>query len=208
MRINRSKQKMPNSNLEPLSRDHAVAIFIDLQLGALSTIHSMDQQELKENAIALAKVTQILQLPVIFAAADIPGHSGEFLPALTELLPNAIHVKHATNNAWETPEFVTVIQQTGRQYLIMAGLATDVGLCLPAISAVKAGYTVYAIVDVSGTLNSRIEQAAWLRMIQAGVILTSWTAFTAEIQRDYTQEPGSHLQALIRERLQLQDSPF
>jgi nicotinamidase-related amidase len=193
---------------ELLTRDTAVMIFIDLQQGALSTIQSMDQQELKQNAIALAKVSQILQLPVIFAAADIPGHSGAFLPELVELLPDAIQVKHATNNTWETPEFVAAIKQTGRNYLIMAGLATDVGLCLPAISAVQAGYTVYAIVDVSGTLNPRIEQAAWLRMIHAGVILTSWTALTGEIQRDYTKEPGQQLRGVISERLQLQQSPF
>jgi nicotinamidase-related amidase len=199
---------MLNSNTAPLSHDNALVIFIDLQQGALSTIQSMDRQELKENAIALAKVCQILELPVLFAAADIPGHSGEFLPELTTLLPDAIQVKHGTNNAWETPEFVAAIEQSGRKYLIIAGLATDVGLCLPAIAAEKAGYTVYAIVDVSGTLNPRIEQAAWMRMMQAGVILTSWTAFTGEIQHSYAQSPGSALRRLIGERLQLQSSPF
>lgn len=140
--------------------------------------------------------------------AEIPGHSGEFLTELTQVLPDAIHVKHATNNSWETPEFVYAVEKTERKYLIIAGLATDVGLCLPAISAVKAGYTVYAIIDVSGTLNSRIEQAAWLRMMQAGVILTSWTAFTAEIQRNYTQEPGAQLSAVIGNYLKFNHNPF
>lgn len=193
---------------EPLSRYNAVMIFIDLQLGALSAIQSMDREELQQNAIALAKICRILELPVILAAADIPGHSGTFVAELSELLPDAIHVKHSTNNCWETPAFVAAIEKIGRKKVIMAGLATDVGLCLPAISAVTAGYEVYGIIDVSGTLNTRIEQAAWLRMIQAGVILTSWTAFTGEIQRDYTVEPGSQLRAIIGERLKLQQSPF
>ena len=35
-------------------------IFIDMQLGAISTVQSMDQQELKRNALALAKVCTIL----------------------------------------------------------------------------------------------------------------------------------------------------
>jgi nicotinamidase-related amidase len=193
---------------EPLNRDNAALIFIDLQFGALSTIQSMDQQELKRNAIALAKVSQLLRLPVIFAAAAIPGPSGDFLPELLELLPEAITIKHATNNAWDTPEFVAAIKKIDRPYLIMSGLATDVGLCLPAISAVKAGYTVYAIVDVSGTLNTRIEQAAWLRMMQAGIVLTSWTAFTGEIQQNYLKEPGAQLRAIIAEHLQgLHSSP-
>lgn len=97
------------------------------------------------------------------------------------------------NNSWENPDFVSAIAKTGRKHLVMAGLATDVGLCLPAISAVQAGHQVYAIVDVSGTLNPRIEQAAWMRMMQAGVSLTSWTAFTGEIQHNYTQPPGAEL---------------
>jgi nicotinamidase-related amidase len=199
---------MLNPDQEPLTPGNAAIVFIDFQLGTLSTIQSMDQQELRQNAIALAKVTQILQLPAIVASAAIPGPNSEVLPELTELLREAIHVQHATNNAWDTPDFVAAIEAINRPYLIMAGLATDVGLCLPAIFAVKAGYVVYVIIDVSGTLNPRIEQAAWLRMMQAGVILTSWTAFTGEIQRNYTQEPGTQLRAIIRERLQLNQSPF
>ena len=180
---------------EPLNRDNAVIIFIDLQLGAISAIQSMDQQDLKQNAIALAKVCTILQLPVVIAAADIPGDRGTVFPELVEQLPNAKHIKHGTNNSWETPEFVAEIQRLGRKHLVMAGLATDVGLRLPAIS----GYQVSAIVDVSGTLNERIEQAAWMRMMQAGVILTSWTGFTGEIQHNYTQPPGSELLKIIGE---------
>lgn len=193
---------------EPLTRENAVMIFIDLQAGPISTIHSMDQQELKNNAISLAKVGSILQLPVILAGADLQGAGGMFLPELIELLPHHVYVKHSTNNAWETPEFVVAVENTGRKKLIMAGIATDVGLLLPAVSAVAAGYGVYAIVDVSGTLNSRIEQAAWMRMMQAGVLLTSWTAFTGEVQRDYTKEAGKQLRAVIGERLQSQQGPF
>ena len=184
---------------ELLTRDNAVVIFIDLQLGAISAVQSMDQQDLKQNAIALAKVCTVLQLPVIIAAAEIPGDRGTALPELVDQLPNATHIKHATNNAWETPEFVAEIQRLGHKHLVMAGLATDVGLCLPAISAVADGYQVSAIVDVSGTLNERIEQAAWMRMTQAGVILTSWTGFTGEIQHNYTQPPGSELLKIIGE---------
>ncbi|WP_088894779.1 isochorismatase family protein [Leptolyngbya ohadii] len=79
------------------------------------------------------------------------------------------------------PEFISAIEKTRCKNLVTTGLATDFGLCLPTVSAAKAGYQVYGIVDVSGILNIRIEQAAWMRMMQAGVILTSWTAFTGEI---------------------------
>ncbi|SRR5579883_1131224 len=131
---------MSQSSAKPtaLNRDHTAVIFIDLQLGTLTTIQSMDQLELKRNAIALAQVCTILQLPVIIAAADIMGDRGQVLPELIDRLPDAIRINHATNNSWETPDFVRAIEQTGCKTLVMAGLATDVGLCLPAISAVAA----------------------------------------------------------------------
>lgn len=191
-----------------MTPEDTAVIFIDMQLGAISTVQSMDQQELKRNAIALAKVCTILDLPVIISAADIGGDRGTVLPELIDLLPDAIHLKHATNNSWESPEFVNAIAKTGRKTLVMAGLATDVGLCLPAVSAIAAGYRVYAIVDVSGTLNARIEQAAWMRLMQAGVILTSWTAFTGEIQHNYTQAPGSELLRVIGSHLHSQFNLF
>jgi nicotinamidase-related amidase len=191
-----------------MTPEDTALIFIDMQLGAISTIQSMDQQEFKRNAIALAKVCTILHLPVIIAAADIVGDRGTVLPELTDRLPDAIRIKHATNNSWETPDFVRAIEQTGCKTLAMAGLATDVGLCLPVISAVAPGYQVYAIIDVSGMLNSRSEQAAWMRMLQAGVILTSWTGFTGEIQHNYTQEPGTKLLQVIGEAVHHRDGVF
>lgn len=194
--------------IEAITPHNTIVIFIDMQVGAISTVGSMDQQELKRNAISLAKVCTILNLPVIISAADIRGDRGIVLPELVELLPDAIHLRHAMNNSWESAEFVDAIAKTGRKNLVMAGLATDVGLCLPAISAIAAGYQVYAIVDVSGALNARIEQAAWMRMMQTGVILTSWTAFTGEIQHNYTEPPGSELLSVIGSHLHPQSITF
>ena len=191
-----------------LSRDNTLLILIDLQEGALGTVGSMNPRELRANAVGLAKVARTLALPVLLAGAAIPGEAGVFLPEVRDLFPDAPFVSHSTNNSWLTPEFAAAVRQAERPNLVMAGLATDVGLALTALSAVKEGYRVYALVDVSGTLNSRIEQAAWIRMAYGGVTLTSWTAFTGEIQRDYTQEPGRELRAIIGAVLQSKQGPF
>ena len=58
---------------------------------------------------------------------EIAGDRGTVLPELTDLLPDAIRIKHATNNSWETPDFVRAVKQTGCKTLAMAGLAIDVG---------------------------------------------------------------------------------
>ena len=49
-------------------------------------------------------------------------------------------VKRAgTVNAWDDPNFVAAVEDTGRKNLVMAGVTTDVCLVYPAISAVRAG---------------------------------------------------------------------
>ncbi|ARV57279.1 hypothetical protein BZZ01_00360 [Nostocales cyanobacterium HT-58-2] len=90
----------------------------------------------------------------------------------------------------------------------MVGLATDVRLCLAAISAVSGGYVAYAIVDVFRILNPRIEQAAWLQMMQASVSHLDLVDFTAQVHRDYTKELGQQLRAMVAQRLGLQQRLF
>lgn len=71
-----------------MTSNDTIVIFIDMQLGAISTVGSMNQQELKRNAIALAKVCAILNLPVIVSVAEIEGDRGKILPELVDLLPD------------------------------------------------------------------------------------------------------------------------
>jgi hypothetical protein len=117
-------------------------------------------------------------------------------------------VRHATNDVWRTQEFLDALDRIARPYLAVAGVATDVGLLLAAEGGVASGRTTYAIVDVSATLDARIEQAAWLRMASAGVRLTSWTAFTGEVQGNYLEPPGPELRAIIGERLRAAGGVF
>jgi nicotinamidase-related amidase len=74
---------------------------------------------------------------------------------------------------------------TGRKKLIIAGIVTDVCVAFPTISALSEGYSVYVVVDASGTFNKSVRDAALMRMVHAGAILTSWFALSAELQRDW-----------------------
>ena len=56
-------------------------------------------------------------------------------------------------NAWDNPEFVAAAKKTGREKLIVAGVSTEVCVAFVALSAVKEGYDVYAVIDASGTWN-------------------------------------------------------
>lgn len=83
----------------------------------------------------------------------------------------------------------------------MAGVSTDVCLAFAAISAVQAGFDVYAVIDASGTWSPLVAQTATMRMIQAGVIPITWVAVSAELQNDWRNPTGGELAELFRQHL-------
>ena len=83
---------------------------------------------------------------------------------------------------------VAVVERAGRKKLVMAGLWTEVCLAFPAIEAIRDGYEVYAVLDASGGVTDMAHEAAVQRMIQAGVVPTTWLQFALELQRDWARE--------------------
>ena len=196
-----ARREAIQNNYEPLTRENTALIFIDLQIGPISTIQTIDQQELKQNAISLATVAQLFALPTLFASGSQIGPKGAYLPELLTLLPNHIFVKHSTTNAWQTPAFVAALEQMGRKKLIIAGIATNIGLLFPVLSAKAHGYDVHVVADVCGTLTVRSEQAAFSRMTRADATLTSWASVATEILQDFSTEHGTRILRLINQQL-------
>jgi nicotinamidase-related amidase len=177
---------------DSLHRESVLVLFVDLAEGPLSSVGSIPQAELRTNAGAMAELCRLLDLPVVLARAPLPGTAGTLLPEVAAHAEGFTRVEHATNDSWETPGFVDAVRATGRRQLVFAGIATDVGVGLTALSAVRAGYQVAVLTDVSGTIHVRAEQTAWLRLAQAGVILTTWSGFAGEEQRTCTGMAGAH----------------
>ncbi|MBV9938307.1 MAG: isochorismatase family protein [Acidobacteriaceae bacterium] len=183
---------------ESLRRESVLVVLVDLAEGPLSSVRSTDRSELRRNAGLLAGTCVLLNVPVLIARAPLPGDAAKMLAEVQEHLPKAQEVEHATNDCWESPAFVEAVRESGRTQLVFAGIATDVGVGLTALSTIRAGLQAAVLVDVCGTLNARVEQAAWLRLQQAGVTLLGWSSFVGEVQREYNSPPGPELLRLIR----------
>ena len=75
-----------------------------------------------------------------------------------------------------------------KKQLIIAGVVTDVCVSFPALSALNAGYEVFAVTDASGTVSEQVANAALMRMSQAGVQLMNWFSVASELQRDWRND--------------------
>ncbi|NIB40834.1 hydrolase [Pseudomaricurvus alkylphenolicus] len=185
---------------ETLTPDNAVLAMIDHQTGLLVGVRDLNPTLLKNNIKGLTKMAKTLDLPSVITASYPSGPNGPIMPEVSNNLPDAEIINRSGEiNAWNSEEFRKAIKKTGRKKIIMAGIVTDVCLMFPAIAAAAEGYDVYAVIDASGTWNKTVQEAAMMRMTQAGVKVTTWGSVLAELMDDWRSPKAMELGAILGE---------
>ena len=193
---------MTTSPSTRLSSDNAAVLFVDHQTGLSNGVADQSLPEFKSNVLALAKLTRAFKLPAVITTSAADGPNGPFLPEVRSILPDAPIVQRPGEiNAWDNKEFVAAVKATGRNKLLVAGVSTEVCVAFVALSAVGAGYEVYAVIDASGTWSKLVQEVAVQRMVQAGVVPMTWVAVGAELQADWRNPTGQDLAAIMGEHL-------
>jgi nicotinamidase-related amidase len=163
-------------------------LLIDHQSGLFNLVEDMPVYQLRNNIIALAKVATMLKIPVITTASVPEGPNGPVIPEIQEFAPHVRYVpRQGQINAWDVPMFVKAVEETKRKTLVMTGTLTSVCLAFPAISAVEAGYKVYAVVDASGNWSRMATDLTIARLVQAGVIPIDTFAVIGELQQTWNR---------------------
>lgn len=175
---------------------NSALLLIDHQIGTMQLVKNIPLEVVKHNTIALAKTVKILNLPVVLTSSQETHIQGALMPELPEILPEAFaaRVQRAgIVNAWNDSNFTAAVTATGRENLIMAGVTTSVCLVYPAISAVRAGYNVQAVMDASGSPSDLAEEMSRRRMEAEGVVLTATDSLIAELAQDWSTPAGREL---------------
>lgn len=168
--------------------DDAVLLLIDHQSGLFQVVKDMPVTQLRANVATLAKIATLAKLPVITTASVPQGPNGPLIPEVHKYAPHAKYVaRRGEINAWDNPDFVAAVEATGRKTLIVAGTITSVCLAFPSISAVHAGYKVFAVIDASGTYSKMAQEISLARIVQAGVVPIDTAATASELQRTWSR---------------------
>jgi nicotinamidase-related amidase len=171
-----------------LNPDDVAMLLIDHQSGLFQTVGDMPMPELRLRAAALASMATLANIPVITTASVPQGPNGPLIPEIHENAPHAQYVaRKGEINAWDNPDFVAAVNATGKKQLIIAGTITSVCMAFPAISAVNAGYQVFAVVDASGTYSKMAQEITLARVVQAGVVPMDTAAVASELQGSWNR---------------------
>jgi hypothetical protein len=81
----------------------------------------------------------------------------------------------------------------------MAGTTNDGCLIYTALSAKEAGYDVYAVLDAGGSVFEISDNAANLRMMHAGINLTTTAAVLGALAKDWATPEGGEIRKLLAE---------
>jgi nicotinamidase-related amidase len=177
---------MPANSPQPterLTRNNAVLLVVDHQVGLYTGIRDIDILQLKHNIVGLTRAILALKVPVVLTTTT-EKMWGPLIPELAEILPGVHKIERTTVNAWDEKRVVDAVKVTGRRNLIVTGISTDVCLTFPAIAAMADGFQSYAVIDASGGFSQTQVDMGIVRMQQAGVIPVGYSNVAIEILAD------------------------
>lgn len=171
-----------------IESDDAAMLLIDHQSGLFQTVKDLHVPELRANVVTLAKVATLARIPVITTASVPQGPNGPLIPEIHKFAPHAKYIaRRGQINAWDNPDFVAAVEATGRRTLIIAATITSVCMAFVCISAVNAGYKVFAVIDASGTYSKMAQEITLARVVQAGVVPVDTAAVCSELQKTWSR---------------------
>ncbi|MGO4810800.1 isochorismatase family protein [Cupriavidus sp. 2MCAB6] len=181
---------------ERFTGDNAALLLIDHQVGTMGWVHSIPFEEMKRNALMLAKTASILKMPVVLTSSMEEYAQGSLLSELETILPDefAARIKRVgIVNAMDDENFAAAVAATGRQKLIIAGVTNDVCTVFPALSLVRVGYEVQVIADAGGSPSKIGDDMALRRMEKNGVTLSSTNQVIAELAGSWSTPEGMRI---------------
>ena len=182
----------------PLDPADAVVLFADLQEGIIELSATNDLGRLRRAVSALAKLARLFEIPAVVTAAQSGGEA-RVTPEIAAALGALPTRARTTTDAFAHAATRDAIASAGRGTLLVAGVATEIIVQHSALSGAARGMKVQVVVDACGGVSPRTEEAAFHRLAQAGVVLSSVASIAGQLARDFSQPRGRDAIAILYE---------
>ncbi len=164
--------------------DDALVLFLDLQAGIVELTQTNPIDRLRKSVAALGKLAALFAMPVIVSAVREQNADAVMLPEIRESVGDyKVHYR-TTCDSFQNDRVRELIRASGRSTILLSGVATELAVQLPALSASDAGYRAFVVIDACGGMSQRTEQAALDRIHQAGGSSISAITLAGEIAGD------------------------
>jgi len=177
-----------NQSNSRIEAQDALVLFADLQAGIVELTQTNPLERLKKAVRALAQLAKLFDIPVIVTGVrGEDGNAAKIVPQIGEILGDLPTHHRTTCDSFLNQEIVSAIKATGRKTLLVSGVATELAVQLPALTASDQGYRVYVVLDACGGMSERTEQAALLRLATSGATTVSVMTLAGELAGDFRE---------------------
>jgi len=183
-----------------INADDTIILFADLQTGIVELSQTNPVDRLKKAVRALAKLAKLMDIPVLVSGVrGEDGNPSKMIPQIAEELGDLLTHHRTACDSFLNQEIVSAIKATGRKTLLISGVATELAVQLPALSASDQGYRVFVVLDACGGMSERTEQAALQRMAKAGATTVSVMTLAGELAGDFGEAKAQQAIGILYE---------
>ncbi len=171
----------------------AMVLFADLQPFLVSSSKTLSPKRLALGAATMARIAEVLELPVIFSIVPEQDHPEPVIPELSAFSTAKNTLSRVPTDAFLDGPTVAAIEASGRKTLAISGFASEIVILNTALSAIAAGYLVHVLTDAVGGVSERTESAAFRQIERAGGTISSVLSFASRLAPDFKNSPGSEV---------------
>lgn len=157
-------------NVLRLKKDSSVLIVVDIQERLANVMEH--RSTIVRNTMLFIKAAGILKLPLVLTE-QYPKGLGRTVQEIRELIPDTVAIEKLSFSCCGEPHFDEALKKVGKRQVILCGMETHVCILQTALDLYAQGYDVFVPENAVCSQHDEDRTAAFDRMKQSGIILTS-----------------------------------
>ncbi|SMO76542.1 Nicotinamidase-related amidase [Saccharicrinis carchari] len=163
-----------------ITKENTVALVVDIQERLFPHIH--DHQQLKKNIGILVDGLQALGVPMMVTEQYKKG-LGPTIKGLAEKVATCPTFEKIAFSCMDDEAFIEKFETEGYKTAILFGIEAHICLMQTALDLQAKGYKPVVVEDCVGSRNPENHRIAINRMLQQGILVTSYESLLFELCR-------------------------
>jgi nicotinamidase-related amidase len=159
--------------------------------------HIKDNEQLEKRLVTLIKGLKVLEVPFIVNEQYKKG-IGETIPSLREFVDEDPHFEKTTFSCCKNETTLEAIKAKNKKFVIVAGIETHVCVLQTCIDLLEAGLQPVIVTDCVSSRKEHDTKVALDRLIQAGVIPTTYESLLFELTVNAKNPVFKEISSLVK----------
>ncbi len=158
----------------------------------------MNNQDLIEkNLLTLIKGLKLHKIPFIINEQYKKG-LGQTISSINALVSEDLHFEKTTFSSCKNENTLEKIKSMNKQFIIVAGIETHVCILQTCLDLLDNGFTPVLVTDCVSSRTQNNTSMAIKRLIQAGVIPTTYESILFELTKSSKNPVFKEISALVK----------